>query len=121
MTDLQKDIEIMLESLYKLEKKITSTTCTLRLESETHVPDLMTRIRILPTVAVVAQADKVARFADGDAMLTISIKYLPKTTEIYSSVKKLSLMIKRLPGVKSVTIDSYNKKKITLRGNKIIF
>ena len=42
-------------------------------------------------------------------------------SEIYSSVKKLSGMIKNLPGVKSITVDKYNKKKITLRGNKIIF
>ena len=42
------DIEVMLESLYKLEKKVSSCTLTLKLESETHVPDLMTRIRILP-------------------------------------------------------------------------
>ena len=115
------EIKIMLESLYKLEKKVSSSTLTLRLENETHVPDLMTRIRILPTVAVVAQADRVARFADGDAMLTISIKFLPKTSEIYSSVKKLSGMIKNLPGVKSITVEKYNKKRVTLRGNKIIF
>ena len=69
-----KDLEIMLESLYKLEKKITNVSLTLKLETDTHVPDLMTRIRILPSVAVVAQLDKVARFMDGDAMLTISIK-----------------------------------------------
>ena len=116
-----RDIEIMLESLYKLEKKVTSVSMTLKLESDTHVPDLMTRIRILPSVAVVAQSDKVARFMDGDAQLAISIKYLPKSTEIYASVKKLSQMIKRLPGVKSITIDTYDKKKLTLRGQKIIF
>jgi len=115
------DIKIMLESLYKLEKKVSSSTLTLRLENETHVPDLMTRIRILPTVAVVAQTDRVARFTDGDAMLTISIKFLPKTSEIYSSVKKLSGMIKNLPGVKSIIVEKYNKKRVTLRGNKIIF
>lgn len=120
MSDL-KDIEIMLESLYKLEKKVTSVSMTLKLESETHVPDLMTRIRILPSVAVVAQNDKVARFMDGDAQLSISIKYLPRSTEIYASVKKLAMMIKRLPGVKLITIDSYNKKKLTLRGERIIF
>ena len=119
--DKLKDIEIMLESLYKLEKKVSSTTLTLKLESETHVPDLMTRIRILPTVAVVAQADKVARFMDGDAMLTITIKFLPKTSEIHSSIKKLSSMIKNLPGVKSITVEKYNKKKVTLRGKKMLF
>lgn len=116
-----RDIEIMLESLYKLEKKVTSVSMTLKLESDTHVPDLMTRIRILPSVAVVAQIDKVVRFMDGDAQLSISIKYLPKSTEIYGSVKKLSMMIKRLPGVKSITVDTYDKKKLTLRGQKIIF
>jgi len=116
-----RDIEIMLESLYKLEKKVTSVTMVLKLESDTHVPDLMTRIRILPSVAVVAQSDKVARFMDGDAQLAISVKYLPRSTEIYASVKKLSMMIKRLPGVKSITIDTYDKKKLTLRGQKIIF
>jgi hypothetical protein len=116
-----KDLEIMLESLYKLEKKITNVSLTLKLETDTHVPDLMTRIRILPSVAVVAQLDKVARFMDGDAMLTISIKYLPKSSEIYASVKKLSMMIKRLPGVKSITVDTFDKRKLTLRGEKIIF
>lgn len=116
-----KDLEIMLESLYKLEKKITNVSLTLKLETDTHVPDLMTRIRILPSVAVVAQLDKVARFMDGDAMLTISIKYLPKSSEIYASVKKLSMMIKRLPGVKTITVDTFDKRKLTLRGQKIIF
>lgn len=121
MSNKTKDFEVMLESLYKLEKKLKSTTMTLKLENDTHVPDLMTRIRILPTVAVVAQTDKVARFADGDALLRISIKYLPKTSEIYSSIKKLATMIKRLPGCKTVSVEAYDKKKITLRGNKIIF
>lgn len=116
-----KDLEIILESLYKLEKKITNVSMTLRLETDTHVPDLMTRIRILPSVAVVAQLDKVTRHMDGDALLTISIKYLPKSSEIYVSVKKLSMMIKRLPGVKTITIDKFDKRNLTLRGNKIIF
>jgi len=31
------------------------------------------------------------------------------------------MMIKRLPGVKSITVDTYDKKKLTLRGQKIVF
>ena len=54
------------ESIYKLERKLTTCTATLKLEPETHIPDLMTRIRILPAIAVVAQSKKVARFFDGD-------------------------------------------------------
>ena len=117
----KKDINILIESIYKLTRKISTTVLTVKLENETHVPDLMTRIRILPGVAVVGQKEKVSRFMDGDAMLNLSIKYLPRTDEIYNGLKHLSNMIKRLPGVKSVTIGSFNKKKITIRGQKIIF
>ena len=114
------DLEIIKESLYKLERKISSTTIVLKLEKDTHVPDLMTRIRILPSVAVVAQVNKVTRYADGDAMLGLSIKFLPRTSEIYRSVKKLIDMIKKLPGVKTATVEKYNKRKILLRGKKIV-
>ena len=120
----QEDIEMLemiIESTYKLQRKLTSCVVTLKLERETHVPDLMTRIRILPAVAVVGQKEKVARFVDGDARLQISIKFLPKSEVIFSNLKSLSKMIKRLPGVKSVAIDTYNKKRITLKGQKIIF
>jgi len=116
-----KDFSLVIESLYKLQRKISTAIVTCKLESETHVPDLMTRIRILPSVAVVGQKEKVARFVDGDAMLTISVKYLPRTSEIYSSLRHLSTMIKRLPGVKTVSVDEFNKKRITLKGQKIIF
>ena len=117
----KKEALTIVESLYKLQRKISTTILTLKLESETHVPDLMTRIRILPSVAVVGQKEKVARFVDGDAMLTISIKFLPRTDAIYTGVKNLALMIKRLPGVKSISVDLYNKKSITYKRKKIIF
>lgn len=117
----KENIDLFVESLYKLQNKIETIVVTLRLERDTHVPDLMTRIRILPSVAVVGQKDKVDRYAEGDARLQISIKYLPKSTEIYKSIKHISMMIKRLPGVLNVTVEEYKKRKVTSRGNKIIF
>jgi hypothetical protein len=117
----EKDLDLFVESLYKLQRKIESVVVTLRLERDTHVPDLMTRIRILPSVAVVGQRDKVDRYVDGDARLQISIKYLPKSQEIFKSIKHMSMMIKKLPGVMNVTVDEYKKRKITSRGKKIIF
>ena len=116
-----RDASIILESIYKLEKKIVSTDLEIKLENETHVPDLMTRIRILPSVAVVAQNEKVSRFYEGSALLDVSVKFLPKTTEIYASIKKICVMIKRLPGVKSITVNTYDKKLITMKGKKIVF
>jgi len=121
MSITKSDLEFLRESLYKLERKITTTLLVLKLEKDTHVPDLMTRVRILPAVAVVAQAERVESFPDGDGKLALSIKFLPRTSEIYVSVKKLSQMIKNLPGVKSITVEKYNKKNILLRGKKIVF
>lgn len=110
-----------MESTYKLERKLSSTVVTLKLENQTHVPDLATKIRILPGVAVVGQKTKVARFMDGDALLTLSIKFLPQTDEIFRSLKDLSQLIKKLPGVKTVSVETFNKRRITLKGKKIIF
>ena len=121
MSITKSDLKFLRESLYKLERKITTTLLVLKLEKDTHVPDLMTRVRILPAVAVVAQAERVESFPDGDGKLALSIKFLPRTSEIYVSVKKLSQMIKNLPGVKSITVEKYNKKNILLRGKKIVF
>ena len=121
MQNILSDLKQILESAYKLDKKLANAVMTLKLERETHVPDLMTRIRILPGVAVVAQKDKVARFFDGDAQLQISVKYLPSSDQIFDSVKKVAKEIKHLPGVKSVAVDIYNKRKITLKGRKLIF
>ena len=117
----KNETDLFVESLYKLQTKIVTVVLSLRLERETHVPDLMTRIRILPSVAVVGQKDKVDRFADGDARLQISIKFLPRGEEIFKNLKYLSEMIKKLPGVLNVTVDSYNKRIITSRGKKVIF
>ena len=116
-----EEVDLFVESLYKLTRKIETAVVTLRLERDTHIPDLMTRIRILPSIAVVGQRDKVDRYVEGDARLKISIKYLPRSEEIYKSLKQLAMMIKKLPGVLSVTVDEYKKRKVTSRGKKIIF
>lgn len=117
----QKLEEIIIESLYKLEKKLDKAILSLKLERDTHVPDLMTRIRILPSIAVVGQKAKVRRFFDGDAQLFVSVKYMPKTEDIMKSLESLSRMIKTLPGIKSVGVIMHNKNKITKDGKKLIF
>ena len=121
MKNIFKDLRLIVEAAYKLDRKLASAILTLRLERETHVPDLMTRIRILPGVAVVAQKDKVARFYDGDAQLQIRVKYLPNSDVILDALKVICNSIKKQPGVKTVAVDSYNKRKISMKGRKLIF
>ena len=106
---------------YKLKRKTVTAVVTLKIDNDVHVPDLMTRIRSLPGVAVVGQKDKVARFADGDGLLPLSIKYFPQSDEIYDSLKRMSNLVKKLPGVKTVAVQSFNKRNITMQGKKLIF
>lgn len=117
----KKELALLIESLYRLEKKLSKTILTLKLERDTHVPDLMTRIRILESVAVVAQKDKVARFFDGDAQLQISCKYLSNHDDVFKSLKQICALIKKLPGVKSVAVETFDKNKITFKGKKVVF
>lgn len=118
---VKKTIKKINESDYKLERKLSDTLVSLKIERDTHVPDLLTRIRIAPGVAVVGQKAKVKRFFDGDAQVFVGIKYMTKTDEVYASVKQLADTIKVLPGVKSVAILMHNGKKITMDGKKLLF
>ena len=119
--ELLSELLLIQEAAYKMERKLSNCILLLKLERETHVPDLMTRIRILPGVAVVAQKDKVARFFDGDAQLQISVKFLARSSSILKAIKHLSKMIKNLPGVKTVAVETYDKRKLTIKGKKVIF
>tara|TARA_S200002703_G_C3734082_1_gene225660 strand:+ start:421 stop:792 length:372 start_codon:yes stop_codon:yes gene_type:complete len=118
---VKKTIKKINESDYKLERKLSDTLVSLKIERDTHVPDLLTRIRIAPGIAVVGQKAKVKRFFDGDAQVFVGIKYMTKTDEVYASVKQLADTIKVLPGVKSVAILMHNGKKITMDGKKLLF
>jgi len=109
------------ESDYKLDRKLSSTLLSLKIERDTHVPDMLTRIRIATGVAVVGQKAKVRRFFDGDAQVFVNVKYMSDTDEVYASVKELADTVKKLPGVKSVAILVHNGKKITYNGKKLIF
>lgn len=110
-----------IESTYKLKRKLATAVLSIKLEKQTHIPDLATKIRILPGVAVVGQQEKVARFMGGDAIVSLSVKFLPETDEIYKSLKDLSVLIKNLPGVKSIAVEEFNKQQISMNGKKIIF
>ena len=55
------------ESTHKLERKLAHTVLSLKIERETHVPDMLTRIRIAPGIAVVGQKER--RFAVHDLPL----------------------------------------------------
>ncbi len=116
-----RELDIFVENIYRLKHKVFRAIIVLNLEYETHVPDLMTKMRALPGFAVVGQTEKVDRFQGGGARLELSIKYLPSSDDIYKNVELMSLAIKKLPGVKGVKVIEYNKRPILKNGKPIIY
>jgi hypothetical protein len=110
----------LLESPLRLKKELMNVTMRLICDHDTHVPDTLTRIRVLPTVAVVGQKEKVQRSDVGATLLDIYVKFLPKTGGIYSNLKLLGKMIKGLPGIQIVKFFTVGGKTVTIKGKPIV-
>tara|TARA_B100000287_G_C20021425_1_gene538700 strand:+ start:91 stop:474 length:384 start_codon:yes stop_codon:yes gene_type:complete len=113
--------KIINESEFKLKREIVKTTLRLTCLEDTHVPDLMTRVRILPSVAVVGQKERVVRPTGGNVTLTLYVKYLPTVSEtLYESLVSLSKKIKSLPGVEVVSVVTVDGRSVLFKGEKIV-
>ena len=109
------------EEGHRLKRDLLKCTIRLVLEESTHVPDTLTRIRILPLVSVVGQRDKVVRPQHSNAVLVLYVKFLPRANmTTYQNLKTLATMIKGLPGVKIVSVLSIDGKTVTHQGEKIV-
>jgi|TARA_E500000331_G_C17107081_1_gene647952 hypothetical protein len=125
MTDGQSLKNIISEIILKeyeetrLDKSLLNVNCLLKLAKDTHLPDTLTRIRVLPTVSVVGQESPVNRTADG-ATVEVYVKFLPNTSDSYKNLLNIANLIKALPGVKIVKVTRLDGKKITYKGKSII-
>tara|TARA_R110000824_G_scaffold385203_1_gene579386 strand:+ start:311 stop:586 length:276 start_codon:yes stop_codon:yes gene_type:complete len=90
------------------------------MDQDAHVPDTMTRIRVLPTVAVVGQRDKVQRTEAQNSVLDVYVKFLPTSGSLIKNLMSLGKMIKGLPGVKIVRVISVNNRKVQRNGKPIV-
>ena len=104
----------------RLKRDLVNVTCLLTMATDAHVPDTLTRIRVLPTVSVVGQKEPVQRTPKGKTMLEIYIKYLPRAGSDYKNLLSLSKLVKRLPGVKIVRILTLDGRKVTFKGRPIV-
>ena len=113
--------KVINESEYRLQREIVKTTLRMTCAEDTHVPDLMTRVRILPSVAVVGQKERVVRPSAGNATLTLYVKYLPVISEtLYESLVSLSKKVKSLPGVEVVSVVTVDGRSVLFKGEKIV-
>ena len=113
--------DIFVENIYRLKFKLFRVVVVVTLDYETHVPDMMTRMRSLSGFAVVGQTEKVERVQGGSARITLGIKYLPQGDEIYKNIEEMSEKIKSLPGVRNIKVITYNKRPILKNGKPLIY
>ena len=105
---------------FRLSRDLTNISIAVVCNPEIHVPDLLTKVRILPTVAVVGQTDKVMRTETGETIVDIYVKFLPISSKQYKNIVAICELIKSLPGVNKIKVQELNKKKVTFQGNQII-
>ena len=103
----------------RLDKSLVNINCILKISKDTHVPDTLTRVRVLPTVSVVGQKSPVER-TESSATVEIYVKFLPNSSETYKNILSISKLMKALPGVEIVKVLSLGGKKVSYKGKPII-
>ena len=119
--ELRGLVRSLLEADFRLKSALSRMTLKLILHPDGHVPDTLTRIRVIEGVSVVGQGDKVERHKRGRSILVIYIKFLPDSDmKEYDNIHSLCEKIKRLPGVEIVRVISINNKKVIYKGKPIV-
>jgi len=103
-----------------LASKMLKAEISIKLELEAHVPDMMTLVRILPSVAVVGQTDRVERSTAEGTVADIYVKFLPVPGSVYFNLVKLCRAIKALPSVKIVKVEKLGGRKVIYKGQPIV-
>ena len=120
-SNIEEYVKLVLEqSVTRLKKDLMNVTMLLVMESDAHVPDTLTRIRVLPSVSVVGQDAPVMRPDEGNVRLQVYVKFLPSASNTYASLKTIGKLIKGLPGIKIVKIMTVGGRKVLYRNKPIV-
>ena len=104
----------------KLDQTLMHVDLRLTMKKGAHVPDTLTRIRVLPTVSVVGQTDKVLRNPTGATTLQCYVKFLPSDGDVYENVKRLAGLIKKLPDMEIVKVLKVDDQAVLYKGRPIV-
>ena len=115
-----KNLILEQQDVYRLHKELIKATLRLAMDEKAHVPDTLTRIRVLEGVAVVGQGEKVVRKKKGRTFLDIYVKYLPESSEIIKDLVILTKKIKKLPGIQVIKILTVGGRSVLVKGKPIV-
>ena len=105
---------------YRLTRSLMNVTVAVVCEKDIHIPDLLTKVRVLPSIAVVGQVDKVMRTEIGDTIVDIFVKFLPVSSKRYENIISVCELIKSLPGVMKVKVIELDGKIVKFHGAQIV-
>jgi hypothetical protein len=104
----------------RLASRMLKAELSVKMEVDAHVPDMMTLVRVLPSVAVVGQTDRVERSSAEGTVADIYVKFLPVPGSIYFNLVRLCKSIKALKGIKIVKVDKLGGRPVVFKGNPIV-
>jgi hypothetical protein len=103
-----------------LASKMLKVELAVKMDMEAHVPDMMTLVRVLPSVAVVGQTDRVERSTAEGTTADIYVKFLPVPGSVYFNLVRLCKSIKALKGVKIVKVEKLGGRNVVFKGAPIV-
>jgi hypothetical protein len=134
---------------HKLGRPLLIVRISMFIEPGTYIPDLLTRVRVLETVASVTQdrefyerTNPEARPVDaslssalpaqvdtlkgtvstaGRDVVNVLVRYLPKTVTVGDAIKELAERVRALPGVRRVRFDEMSGRPLTVGGKPVVF
>lgn len=109
-----------INEIMNLTSKLVKIDVSIKMTQDSHVPNTMILMRVLPSVAVVNQSSKVERAAGIGTVLNLYIKFLPKSGTLYKNLIDLMKMVKGLPGVKIVKVNKVGGRPVTFKGQSIV-
>ena len=137
------------DNSHKLTRPLILMRVSLFIEPGTYVPDMLTRIRILETVASVSQDREYFSFQNPDArpvdaslssalpdkvdpiksvtatsgrdVVNAVVRFLPRSVTVGESIKELADRIRGVPGVRTIRFDELNGRPLTVGGKPVVF
>ena len=137
------------DSSHKLTRPLILIRMSLFVEPGTYVPDMLTRIRILETVASVTQdrdffayespearpieaslssalPGRVEKIKDvtstsGRDVVNVIVRFLPKAVTVGEAVREIAGRVKGVPGVRTIRFDELNGRPLTVGGKSVVF